>query len=141
MAPDNACMLNECHLRTNNILSSNSLENEVDLPHGKMSSIFMERPMCFPQKDDKYCLWSILSSDEFALPPSKWLHRARESMPACVAEAATALVEPMATGVTGQDDAYKISIDEKYYTKCFDNDKNPIKGNEEFIEVDTLIQK
>ena len=30
----------------------------------------------------------------------------------CVAEAAIALVEPMATGVTGQDDAYKISIDE-----------------------------
>ena len=50
-------------------------------------------------------------------------------MSACVAEAATALVEPVETGVTGQDDAYNISIDEKYYTKCFDNDKKLVKGN------------
>ena len=49
-------MLNECHLRTNNILSSNSIETEGDLPHGQMSSIFMERPMCFPPKADKYRL-------------------------------------------------------------------------------------
>ena len=34
MASDNACLLNECHLRTNKILSSNSLETEGDLPHG-----------------------------------------------------------------------------------------------------------
>ena len=60
---------------------------------------------------------------------------------ACVAEAATALVEPVATGVTGQNDAYKISADEKYYTKCFDNDKKSVKGNEECVKVDTLIQK
>ena len=33
-------------------------------------------------------------------------------MYACVAEAATALVEPVAIGVTGQDDAYKISANE-----------------------------
>ena len=56
IALDNACVLNECHLRTNNILSSNSLETESDFPHGKMSSIFMERPMCFPPKANKYCL-------------------------------------------------------------------------------------
>ena len=56
MASDNDCVLNECHLRTNNILNSNSLEIEGDLPHGKMSSIFMERPMCLPPKADKYCL-------------------------------------------------------------------------------------
>ena len=56
MASNNSCVLNEFHLRTNNILSSNSLETEVDLPHGKISSIFMERPMCFPPKDDKYHL-------------------------------------------------------------------------------------
>ena len=56
MASDNACVLNEFHLRTNNTLSSNSLETEGDLPHGQMSSIFMERPMCFPQKADKYHL-------------------------------------------------------------------------------------
>ena len=62
-------------------------------------------------------------------------------MSACVAEAATALVEPMATGVTGQDDAYTISAVEKSYTKCFDNDKKSVKGNEECIKVDTLIQK
>ena len=31
---DNACVLNEFHLRTNNILSSKSLETEGDLPHG-----------------------------------------------------------------------------------------------------------
>ena len=62
-------------------------------------------------------------------------------MSACVGEDATALVEPVATGVTRQDDAYKISTDEKYYTKCFDNDKNSVKGNEECVKVDTLIQK
>ena len=56
MASDNACVLNECHLRTNNILSSNSIETEGDLPHGQMSSIFMERPMCLPPKANKYCL-------------------------------------------------------------------------------------
>ena len=56
MALDNACVLNEFHLRTNNILSSNSLEIEGDFPHGLMSSIFMERPMCFPPKVDKYHL-------------------------------------------------------------------------------------
>ena len=61
-------------------------------------------------------------------------------MSACVAKAATALVEPVATGVTGQDDAYKISADEKPYTKCFDNDKNSAKGNEECVKIDTLIQ-
>ena len=38
MALDNYCVLNEFHLRTNNILSSNSLETEGDLPHGQMSS-------------------------------------------------------------------------------------------------------
>ena len=62
-------------------------------------------------------------------------------MSACVVEAATALVEPVATGVTGQDDAYKIFANEKYYTKCFDNDKKSIKGNEECVKVDTLMQK
>ena len=46
MALDNGCVLNECHLRTNNILSSNNLETKGHLPHGKMYSIFMERPMC-----------------------------------------------------------------------------------------------
>lgn len=141
MAADNACVLNECHLRTNNNLSSNSLETEGDLPHGQMSSIFMERPMCLPPKADKYRLRSSLPSDEAALPPSKRRHRAQEAMSACVAEAATALVEPVATGVTGQDDAYKISADEKSYTKCFDNDKKSVKGNEECVKVDTLIQK
>ena len=30
MASNNACVLNECLLRTNNILSSNSLETKVD---------------------------------------------------------------------------------------------------------------
>ena len=49
-------VLNEFHMRTNNILSSNSLETEVDLPHGQMSLIFMERPMCFPPKANKYHL-------------------------------------------------------------------------------------
>ena len=62
-------------------------------------------------------------------------------MSTCVAEVATALVEPAATGVTGQDDAYKISVDGISYTKCFDNDKKSVKGNEEFVKVDTLIQK
>ena len=47
----------------------------------------------------------------------------------------------MATGVTGQDDAYKIPTNEKSYTKCFDNDKKSVKGNEECVKVDTLIQK
>ena len=50
MPSDNACVLNECHLRTNNILSSNSIETEGDLPHGKMSSLFMERPICLPHQ-------------------------------------------------------------------------------------------
>ena len=62
-------------------------------------------------------------------------------MSACVTEATTALVELVAIGVIGQDDAYKISADEKYYTKCFDNDKKSVKGNEECVKVDTLIQK
>ena len=62
-------------------------------------------------------------------------------MSTCVEEAATTLVEPVPTGVTGQDDAYKISADEKSYTKCFDNDKKLVKGNEECVKVDTLIQK
>ena len=50
-------------------------------------------------------------------------------------------MEPLGTGVTGQDDAYKISADEKSYTKCFDNDKKSVNGNEECVKVDTLIQK
>ena len=62
-------------------------------------------------------------------------------MSTCVAEAATALVEPVATDVTGHDDAYKIYAHEKYYTKCFHNDKSLVKGNEECVKVDTLIQK
>ena len=62
-------------------------------------------------------------------------------MSTCVAEAVTALVEPVATGVTGHDDAYKISADEISYTKCFDNDKKSVKRNEECVKVDTLIQK
>ena len=62
-------------------------------------------------------------------------------MSACVAEAAIALVEPVATGVTGHDDAYKISADEKTYTKYFDNDKKLVKVNEECVKVDTLIRK
>ena len=90
---------------------------------------------------NKYHLRSSLSSDEAALPHSKRCHRDHEAMFACVAEAATALVEPAATGVTGQDDAYKISVDGISYTKCFDNDKKSVKGNEEFVKVDTLIQK
>ena len=89
---------------------------------------------------DKYHLRSILSSDEAALPPSKWSHRAQEAMFACV-EAATALVELVATSVIGQNDAYKISVDEKSYTKFLDNDKKAIKGNEECVKIDTLIQK
>ena len=48
----------------------------------------------------------------------------------CVVEAATALVEPMETHVTGQDDAYKIFVDEISYTKWFDNDKKLVKGND-----------
>ena len=47
----------------------------------------------------------------------------------------------MATGVTGKNDAYKISVDEKYYTKFLDNDKKSVKGNEECVKIDTLIQK
>ena len=62
-------------------------------------------------------------------------------MSACVAEAAIDLVEPVATGVTGQDDAYKIYAYEKLYTKCFDNYNKLVKGNEEYVKVDTLIQK
>ena len=62
-------------------------------------------------------------------------------MSACVAEDATDLVEPVATRVTGQDDAYKIFVDEISYTKCFYNDKKSVKGNEECVKVDTLIQK
>ena len=62
-------------------------------------------------------------------------------MPTCVAEATTALVEPVENGVTGQDDAYKIFADEKSYTKCFYNDKKLVKGNEECVKVDTLIQR
>ena len=89
---------------------------------------------------NKYHLRSILSSDEATLPPSKQSHQARESMYACV-EAATALVEPVATGVTGHNDAYKISTDEKSYTKFLDNDKKLVKGNEECVKIDTLIQK
>ena len=73
MASDNAYVLNECHLRTNNILSSNSLETKGDLPHGQMSSIFMERLMCLPPKTDKYRLRSSLPSDEAALPHSNLL--------------------------------------------------------------------
>ena len=62
-------------------------------------------------------------------------------MSTSVAEAVTALVEPVEVGVTGQDDASKISSDENFYTKCFDNDKKLVKGNEECVKVDTLIQK
>ena len=38
-------------------------------------------------------------------------------------------------------DAYNIFADEKSYTKCFDNDKKSVKGNEECVKVDTLSQK
>ena len=62
-------------------------------------------------------------------------------MSTCVAEATTALVQPMETGVTGQDDTYNIDVYEISYTKCFDNDKKSVKGNEERVKVDTLIQK
>ena len=97
--------------------------------------------MCFPPKVDKYCLRSSLPSDEGSMPPSKQRHRAQEAMSACVAEATTALVEPVEIGVAGQDDAQNISADEKYYTKCFDNDKKLVKGNEEYFKVDTLMKK
>ena len=76
-----------------------------------MSSIFMERPMCFLPKADKYHLWSSLPSVEVDLPPSKQRHWAQEAMSTCVAEGATTLVEPVPTGVTGQDDAYNIYED------------------------------
>ena len=89
---------------------------------------------------DKYRLRSSLSSDEAALPPSKWHHWAQEAMFACV-EAVTALVEPVATGVTGKNDAYNISADGKSYTKFLDNDKKSVKGNEECVKIHTLIQK
>ena len=56
--------------------------------------------MCFPPKADKYRLWSSLLSDEVALPPSKQRHQDQEAMYACVAEAVTALVEPVAIDVT-----------------------------------------
>ena len=59
----------------------------------------------------------------------------------CVAEDATTLVEPVTTGVTGQDHVYKIYANEKIYTKCFNNDKKSVKGIEECVKVDTLIQK
>ena len=62
-------------------------------------------------------------------------------MSTCVAKVATSLVEPVATGVTGHDDAYKISVDEISYTKWFYNDKELVKGNDECVKVDTLIQK
>jgi len=140
-AAANAFLLKECHLRTCNTISSNSLETEGDLPHGQMSSIFMERPTCLPPKADKYRLRSSLPSDEAALPPSKRRHRAQEAMSACVAEAATALVEPVTTGVAGQDDACGVSADDRPYTKCFENDKKSVKGNEECVKVDTLIPK
>ena len=74
-------------------------------------------------KDDKYRLRIILPSDDVSLPPYKRCLWAQEVMSPCGAEDATALVEPEATGVTGQDDAYNISTDEKSYTKFFDNDK------------------
>ena len=83
MALNNSCVLNEFHLGTNNIISSNSLESEGDLPHGQMSSIFMERPMCFPPKADKDILISILPSDDAAMPPSKCCHHDHEAMSAC----------------------------------------------------------
>ena len=89
---------------------------------------------------DKYHLRSSLLSDEATVPHSKWCHWAQEAMSACV-EATTALVEPVATGVTGQNDAYKISADEKYYTKFLGNDKKSVKGNEDCVKIDTLIQK
>ena len=89
---------------------------------------------------DKYHLRSILLSDEASLPPSKRIHQAQEAMSACV-EATTALVELVATSVTRQNDAYKISADEKSYTKFLDNDKSSVKGNEECVKIDTLIQK
>ena len=50
-------------------------------------------------------------------------------------------MKPVETGVTGQDDAYNISEDEKSYTKCFDNDKKLVKVIEECVKVETLIQK
>ena len=65
----------------------------------------------------------------------------QEAMSPCVAKAATALVDPVAPGVTWQDDADNIFVDEKYYTKLFYNDKKSIKGIEECVKVDTLIQK
>ena len=88
-----------------------------------MSSIFMEIPMCLPPKADKYHFWSILPSDDVSLPLSKRCLWAQEAMSPCVAENEIALVEPVETGATGQDDAYNISADEKSYTKCFDNEK------------------
>ena len=55
-------------------------------------------------------------------------------MSTCVVEATTTLVEPVPTGVTGQDDAYKIFVDENSYTKYFDKDKKSVKGHEESLE-------
>ena len=50
MASDNAFVLNECHLRTNNILSSNSLETEGDLPHGQMFQLSWKGLCVFHQR-------------------------------------------------------------------------------------------
>ena len=62
-------------------------------------------------------------------------------MSTSVVEAATVLVEPIEIGVARQDDAYNSSADENFYTKCFDNEKKSVKGNDECVKVDTLIQK
>ena len=45
MASDNDHVLNECHLRTNNILSSNSLETEGDCYMGKCLQ-FLWKGLC-----------------------------------------------------------------------------------------------
>ena len=117
-----------------------SIIYQLDLHISQLKRVLVTIIFTTP-KDNKYLFRSILPSDDVSMPLSKRCLRAQEAMSPCVAENEIALVEPVETGVTGQDDAYNISADEKYYTKFFDNDKKSVKGNEECVKVDTLIQK
>ena len=47
-------------------------------------------------------------------------------MYACVVEDATALVDPVAIGVTGQDDVYKISADENIIINALINTRSQL---------------
>ncbi|KAH9323709.1 hypothetical protein KI387_018348 [Taxus chinensis] len=131
---DNEMFSHHVQFKSNDRMGSNSPPIERNFLHGEKSLHLLGMATCLPPKADKYRLRSSLQGDEAALPPSKRRHRAQEAMSACVAEAATALMDPVTTGSDAQDDALGIYSNENPYTECCENEGKLVQGSEGCIK-------